>query len=83
MSTRFQIWTSEDDSEGTIMPVSGNVPKDVDDRLMILLHEYQVDGDIDNIDDIERALAYSNKWLYDEGEWPSGCHPLDNNPRPL
>lgn len=75
---KFQIWESVDGEEGSTQLASDPPPKDLDDRLMLLRHEYEVDGDVNNVEDVKRAFAYSSKWQYDQGEWPEGCRPLDN-----
>jgi hypothetical protein len=80
---KWQIWHHP--SEGTTCPAvsvekNPSLTKTVDDEQMELVHEFEVKG---TGRAPERAFQYSKKWLYDEGRWPRGVQPLDDNKSPF
>lgn len=75
--TLWQIWKNVDNDEGATIPANSEQHEilkfDTDGRPMRLVHEYYVDGAVDDHESISRAFQYSKKWQFNEGTWPPGC----------
>lgn len=72
-STTYQIWRAKDGSSSSCFPVcwpTGTAP-----RSMELIHEFFCDDDCGSTEDVRRAFAYYQKYMFDTGEWPEGCRP--------
>lgn len=80
-TTIWQIWRSLDGCEECVLPNNSpqhtRLARTVDDGPMQLIHEYLVEGDPESAETVERALQYSKKWRFNEGEWPEGCKAKD------
>lgn len=78
--TIWQIWLSEDKTEGTTCVKTDAVQLDIDEKEMDLLHQFEIEGAPE--DTYRRAFDYANWWNHDEGSKPEGIVALDTNPRP-
>lgn len=84
MITTWEIWDSEDEGE-VRMSQPGPDPVDNDGKPLTRVHRFWVEGYMDDkgtpeaLKTIRRAFDYANKWRWDEGEWPEGTGPIDQN----